>query len=724
MKFRTDFVTNSSSSSFVLVVRITLKNGKVLKYSEEGEPECGIYPSIVANASPEKLGQSGSVEELISALKTSIVQEGGDEDRAILRDNDTIIKQLRKVRSMDEIDKITINGDLYGRGGEQQYRHYTYYRDIEMQVYDEGGVEPVNEEGSGGRIAFFDTGTQAPHFGKAVIQTEDGEYKAGGDYTRKRGMNPIYDRDVDIDPALVTQIMQEIREQQAAYSEAREHYLALFETFPFSRDEIHFAGKLFCFNCPSSDSVKKDVSALGGLWRANRPHADYLIFGDNWPSAENIPSKHLKYEIDSIRSAEKLLRDALAAGDTRGRQYLSLKELQKVIAKAKKNFSATVERDLAEWKAEFPFDHVEYIELAGKTLAYIGSTAEWFREALQIDHPFPCRDGNEQVPNGGGRVLWSPAEYCDYAICGLNAKGTSALEKALTIRDVKNAPLKIIPEDEFLRIRAGEKLPISPEAMKAIEDRKAALKKVWLEDLAQKEWEAEEKKRQLEEEKAQKKEAAAQKVREREALRQQKAREKEELRRQKEREKEELRRQKEQERLEKEAEAKRRKEAEEAAHQERIRREAEERAEKIKNDVLYRPGEEPSNIRRRLDTLFAKLDGAYPDRQISRLHIDYPKWGETVTELYRLLGYPDGRALLEAYGYTVTISVGGRSAVNNYTEVIEELKRRYPNGSGFKTLNELKDANSDLPFKSMSNAAQSLFGMALSKYLKQLGILS
>ncbi len=713
MKFRTDFVTNSSSSSFVLVVRITLKNGKVLKYSEEGDPECGIYPSIVANASPEELGQSGSVEELISALKASIVQEGNDEGRAILDDNDTIIKQLRKVRSMDEIDKITINGDLYGRGGEQQYRHYTYYRDIEMQVYDEGGVEPVNEEGSGGRIAFFDTGTQAPHFGEAVIQTEDGEYKAGDDYTRKRGMNPIYDRDVYVDPALVTQIMQEISEQRAAYSEAREHYLALFETFPFCRDEIRFAGKLFCFNCPSSDSVEKDISALGGLWRANRPHVDYLIFGDNWPSAENIPSKHLKYEIDSIRNDEKLLRNALATGNTHGMQYLSLKELQKVIAKAKKNFSATVERDLAEWKTEFPFDHVEDIEFAGKTFAYIGSTAEWFLEALHINHPVPCRRGNERVSKDGGRVLWSPAEYCDYAICGLNAKGTSALEKALTIRDVKNAPLKIIPEDEFLRILAGEKLPLSPEAMQAIEDRKAALKKAWLEELALTEWEAEEKKRQLEEEKAQKKEAAAQKVREREALRQQKAQEKEELRRQKE-----------QERLDKEEAAKRRKETEEAARQERIRREAEERAEKIKNDVLYRPGEEPANIRRRLDTLFAKLDGAYPDRQISRLNAEHSKWGETVTELYRLLGYPDGRALLEAYGYTVISAANGRPAANNYTEAIEELKRRYPNGSGFKTLAELKDANGDLPFKSMSNTAQSLFGMTLVKYLKQLGILS
>ena len=36
MKIRTDFVTNSSSSSFVLVIRIGLKNGEVLKFIGDG----------------------------------------------------------------------------------------------------------------------------------------------------------------------------------------------------------------------------------------------------------------------------------------------------------------------------------------------------------------------------------------------------------------------------------------------------------------------------------------------------------------------------------------------------------------------------------------------------------------------------------------------------------------------------------------------------------------
>ena len=166
------------------------------------------------------------------------------------------------------------------------------------------------------------------------------------------------------------------------------------------------------------------------------------------------------------------------------------------------------------------------------------------------------------------------------------------------------------------------------------------------------------------------------------------------------------------------------KEAEEAAKKERLLREAEEREKKISENVLYRPGEEPANIRKRIEILFPKLDGAYPNKQISGLNKDHKKWGETVTELYRALGYPDSRAFLEAYGYTVVDNKGGRPSANNYNEIINELKRRYPEGSGFSTVSALKAANSDLPLKTLENAAKQLFGMSLGQYLKSLGILS
>lgn len=61
-------------------------------------------------------------------------------------------------------------------------------------------------------------------------------------------------------------------------------------------------------------------------------------------------------------------------------------------------------------------------------------------------------------------------------------------------------------------------------------------------------------------------------------------------------------------------------------------------------------GKEPASIKKRLDILFPKLNQAYPDKKISGLYKDHKKWAETVTELYRALGYPDGTSFLEAYG--------------------------------------------------------------------------
>ena len=42
--------------------------------------------------------------------------------------------------------------------------------------------------------------------------------------------------------------------------------------------------------------------------------------------------------------------------------------------------------------------------------------------------------------------------------------------------------------------------------------------------------------------------------------------------------------------------------------------------------VLYSPGNEPEKIRKRIDRLFEKLDSAYPDKVVTRLHVDHKKW--------------------------------------------------------------------------------------------------
>ena len=142
MKIRTDFVTNSSSSSFVLVVRVALKNGEVLKFVGDSDGEApSTYHGLTTKVMPKELGNKKSVDELIQALKASIVEERrGHALNPVLIDDDPLIKGLRKIKSMDEIETVTINIDAYGFDEEEYgYSHYTYYRDKQITVFDEGG---------------------------------------------------------------------------------------------------------------------------------------------------------------------------------------------------------------------------------------------------------------------------------------------------------------------------------------------------------------------------------------------------------------------------------------------------------------------------------------------------------------------------------------------------------------------------------------------------------
>ncbi len=141
--------------------------------------------------------------------------------------------------------------------------------------------------------------------------------------------------------------------------------------------------------------------------------------------------------------------------------------------------------------------------------------------------------------------------------------------------------------------------------------------------------------------------------------------------------------------------------------------------------VLYEPGQEPKDIRQKIHRLKEKLDSAYPDKVVTRLHTDHKKWGEAVTQLYRLLGYPDGKTFLAAYGYTMQDDKTGRPA-GDHMVIVNELKKRYADGAVCGTMSELMAANPDLApkFKNLANCASKLFGMTFAKYLQQEGILA
>lgn len=135
--------------------------------------------------------------------------------------------------------------------------------------------------------------------------------------------------------------------------------------------------------------------------------------------------------------------------------------------------------------------------------------------------------------------------------------------------------------------------------------------------------------------------------------------------------------------------------------------------------------QEPANVKKRVDLLFTKLNEAYPDKVIVALQRDHKKWDETAREISRQLGYENKNDFLTAYGYKIVKLESGRPKSTHANEIIQELKIRYPTGSPFKKIDELKVANPDLAagFKTLANQANSLFGVTFSKYLKSIGLL-
>ena len=141
--------------------------------------------------------------------------------------------------------------------------------------------------------------------------------------------------------------------------------------------------------------------------------------------------------------------------------------------------------------------------------------------------------------------------------------------------------------------------------------------------------------------------------------------------------------------------------------------------------MAYRIPLTDSRLIAREEQAIADLQELYPDGRVTTLDARDRALGKRLSKLYVAIGYETRVAMLEAWGFEVELSKGGRKATLDHEAVLAELAHRYEGHEKPQKLGILIHDNPDLAsnLKSISSKSNELFGQTLARELADRGIL-